>query len=432
MFVVVGVTGGIAAYKTVQLVRALVTNGHEVHVVPTDDALRFVGTATWEAVSRNPVTTSVHDDVAEVRHVALGTSADLVIIAPATANTLAKMAAGIADSLLGVTLLATTAPVVVAPAMHTAMWQHAATQANIRVLQGRGIHVVGPADGPLTGGDSGPGRMVEPDEILTAVLRIVDAPDPGAPSTGPSSDSAVDAATDAASPGLVPRVDLADLRVAVSTGGTREPIDPVRYLGNRSSGRQGAALALDAAGRGAEVTLVAAHVDDGVLTEASTHPRVQIVRVSTAAELEAAMTDAAATADVVAMVAAVADYRVAAVSHTKLRKEDGVPRLELTTNPDILAGLVAARRPGQTIVGFAAETADSDAELADRGRRKAQRKGADLLVVNRVGWESGFESPDNRVLILDAAGDAVGEASGTKRAVATAVWDAVEALRAPH
>lgn len=432
MFVVVGVTGGIAAYKTVQLVRALVTNGHEVHVVPTDDALRFVGTATWEAVSRNPVTTSVHDDVAEVRHVALGTSADLVIIAPATANTLAKMAAGIADSLLGVTLLATTAPVVVAPAMHTAMWQHAATQANIRVLQGRGIHVVGPADGPLTGGDSGPGRMVEPDEILTAALRIVDAPDPGAPSTGPSSDSAVDAATDAASPGLVPRVDLADLRVAVSTGGTREPIDPVRYLGNRSSGRQGAALALDAAGRGAEVTLVAAHVDDGVLTEASTHPRVQIVRVSTAAELEAAMTDAAATADVVAMVAAVADYRVAAVSHTKLRKEDGVPRLELTTNPDILAGLVAARRPGQTIVGFAAETADSDAELADRGRRKAQRKGADLLVVNRVGWESGFESPDNRVLILDAAGDAVGEASGTKRAVATAVWDAVAALRAPH
>ena len=432
MFVVVGVTGGIAAYKTVQLVRALVTNGHEVHVVPTDDALRFVGTATWEAVSRNPVTTSVHDDVAEVRHVALGTSADLVIIAPATANTLAKMAAGIADSLLGVTLLATTAPVVVAPAMHTAMWQHAATQANIRVLQGRGIHVVGPANGPLTGGDSGPGRMVEPDEILTAALRIVDAPDPGAPSTGPSSDSAVDAATDAASPGLVPRVDLADLRVAVSTGGTREPIDPVRYLGNRSSGRQGAALALDAAGRGAEVTLVAAHVDDGVLTEASTHPRVQIVRVSTAAELEAAMTDAAATADVVAMVAAVADYRVAAVSHTKLRKEDGVPRLELTTNPDILAGLVAARRPGQTIVGFAAETADSDAELADRGRRKAQRKGADLLVVNRVGWESGFESPDNRVLILDAAGDAVGEASGTKRAVATAVWDAVAALRAPH
>ena len=432
MFVVVGVTGGIAAYKTVQLVRALVTNGHEVHVVPTDDALRFVGTATWEAVSRNPVTTSVHDDVAEVRHVALGTSADLVIVAPATANTLAKMAAGIADSLLGVTLLATTAPVVVAPAMHTAMWQHAATQANIRVLQGRGIHVVGPADGPLTGGDSGPGRMVEPDEILTAALRIVDAPDPGAPSTGPSSGSAIDGATDAASPGLVPRVDLADLRVAVSTGGTREPIDPVRYLGNRSSGRQGAALALDAAGRGAEVTLVAAHVDDGVLTEASTHPRVQIVRVSTAAELEAAMTDAAATADVVAMVAAVADYRVAAVSHTKLRKEDGVPRLELTTNPDILAGLVAARRPGQTIVGFAAETADSDAELADRGRRKAQRKGADLLVVNRVGWESGFESPDNRVLILDAAGDAVGEASGTKRAVATAVWDAVEALRAPH
>ena len=412
MFVVVGVTGGIAAYKTVQLVRTLVTNGHEVHVVPTEDALRFVGTATWEAVSRNPVTTSVHDDVAQVRHVALGTSADLVVIAPATANTLAKMAAGLADSLLGVTLLATTAPVVVAPAMHTAMWEHAATQANITTLRARGVHVVGPADGPLTGGDSGPGRMVEPDEIAEAALRIMDA-------TAPDAIALQASAT----------ADLAGLSVAVSTGGTREPIDPVRYLGNRSSGRQGTALALAAATRGAEVTLVAAHVDDGVLAEASTHPRVRIVRVSTATELGDEMTRAAARADVVAMVAAVADYRVAEVSHTKLRKEDGVPRLELIANPDILAGLVAARRPGQTIVGFAAETAATEAELIERGRRKAARKGADLLVVNLVDWDQGFESAENAVLVLDAAGEIVAEASGTKRAVATTVLDAVIALR---
>lgn len=407
MFVVVGVTGGIAAYKTVHLVRALVTNGHEVHVVPTADSLRFVGTATWEAVSRNPVTTSVHDDVAQVRHVALGTSADLVVIAPATANTLAKMAAGIADDLLGVTLLATTAPVVVAPAMHTAMWEHPATQANIEVLRSRGVHVVGPADGPLTGGDSGPGRMVEPDEILAAALE--------AATSGAARASRL--------------TDLAGLRVAVSTGGTREPIDPVRYLGNRSSGRQGAALAVAAADRGAEVVLVAAHVDDGVLDAATRHPRITVVRVSTAAELAEAMTDASASADVIAMVAAVADFRVAEVSHDKLRKEDGVPRLDLDPNEDVLAGLVAGRRPGQTVVGFAAETADSDEDLLDRGRRKRARKGVDLLVVNRVSWDAGFETPDNRVLILDDSGAVVADAEGTKREVADAVWDAVAVSR---
>ncbi len=407
MFVVVGVTGGIAAYKTVHLVRALVTNGHEVHVVPTADSLRFVGTTTWEAVSRNPVTTSVHDDVAQVRHVALGTSADLVVIAPATANTLAKMAAGIADDLLGVTLLATTAPVVVAPAMHTAMWEHAATQANIEVLRSRGVHVVGPADGPLTGGDSGPGRMVEPDEILAAALE--------AATSGAARASRL--------------TDLAGRRVAVSTGGTREPIDPVRYLGNRSSGRQGAALAVAAADRGAEVVLVAAHVDDGVLDAATRHPRITVVRVSTASELAAAMTDASASADVIAMVAAVADFRVAEVSHDKLRKEDGVPRLDLVPNEDVLAGLVAGRRPGQTVVGFAAETADSDEDLLDRGRRKRARKGVDLLIVNRVSWDAGFETPDNRVLILDAEDTVVADAEGTKREVADAVWDAVAVSR---
>lgn len=403
MFVVVGVTGGIAAYKTVQVVRTLVTSGHEVHVVPTADALRFVGTATWEAVSRNSVTTSVHDDVAQVRYVALGTSADLVIVAPATANTLARMAAGIADDLLGVTLLATTAPVVVAPAMHTAMWEHAATQQNIQTLQERGVHIVGPADGPLTGGDSGPGRMVEPDEIVAAALAVA--------------------------AGTAAHGDLAGRRVAVSTGGTREPIDPVRFLGNRSSGRQGAELALTAADRGAAVTLVAAHVDDGVLTAVARHPRITLVRASTAADLESAMTDAAATADVVAMVAAVADYRVAEVAAHKLRKEDGPLQLDLVENPDILAELVAGRSPGQIIVGFAAETASDDAELLERGRRKRARKGVDLLAVNRVSWDEGFEAAENRVLLLDARGEVVADAAGTKRAVADAVWDAVAALR---
>ena len=403
MFVVVGVTGGIAAYKTVHLVRALVTNGHEVHVVPTADALRFVGTATWEAVSRNSVTTSVHEDVAQVRHVALGTSADLVIVAPATANTLARMAAGIADDLLGVTLLATTAPVVVAPAMHTAMWEHAATQQNIQTLRGRGVHVVGPADGPLTGGDSGPGRMVEPDEIVAAALAVA--------------------------AGTAAHGDLAGRRVAVSTGGTREPIDPVRFLGNRSSGRQGAEIALAAADRGADVTLVAAHVDDGVLTAVARHPLITLVRASTAADLESAMTDAAATADVVVMVAAVADYRAAEVAAHKLRKEDGPLQLDLVENPDILTGLVAARRTGQTIVGFAAETASDDAELLERGRRKRARKGVDLLAVNRVSWDEGFEAAENRVLLLDARGEVVADAAGTKRAVADAVWEAVAAAR---
>lgn len=400
MFIVVGVTGGIAAYKTVHLVRALVTSGHEVHVVPTEDALRFVGTATWEAVSRHPVTTSVHDDVAEVRHVALGARADLVIVAPATANTLARMAAGIADNLLGVTLLATTAPVVVAPAMHTAMWEHPATVANIETLRSRGVHVVGPADGELTGGDSGPGRMVEPGEIAAEALALTSR-----------------------------RTDLDGLSVAVSTGGTREPIDPVRYLGNRSSGRQGVEVALAAADRGARVHLVAAHVDDGVLDAASLHPRITIERVSTAEQLKDAMGSAAGTVDAVVMVAAVADYRVETVSETKLRKEDGAPSLTLIENPDVLAELAAARPAGQTVVGFAAETANDDDELLELGRRKRERKGVDLLIVNRVGWDQGFEAADNAAIILNAKGEIVASPDGSKRTVADAVWDAVRSAR---
>lgn len=404
VFVVVGVTGGIAAYKTVHLVRLLVKEGHEVNVVPTADAVRFVGLPTWEAISRHPVTTSVHEDVARVRHVALGQSADLVIVAPATANTLAKMAAGLADDLLGTTLLATTAPVVVAPAMHTEMWRHPATVHNIATLRERGVIVVGPAEGELTGGDSGPGRMSEPEEIVAAALAVAGGR----------------------------AADLDGIRAVVSAGGTREPIDPVRFIGNRSSGKQGIAVALAAADRGADVVLVAAHVDEGVLAEASAHPRVRIERAGTAAELAAAVSDAAAGADVVVMAAAVADYRVAEVSDAKLAKDaaDGPGiTLHLVENDDILAGLVRRRRDGQIVVGFAAETPQEGETLLDRGRRKAARKGADLLAVNQVGWAQGFEADRNEVTLLDAAGEVVATADGTKRDVADAIWDAVRGIR---
>ncbi|HET9127553.1 MAG TPA: phosphopantothenoylcysteine decarboxylase, partial [Propionibacteriaceae bacterium] len=283
---------------------------------------------------------------------------------------------------------------------HTEMWQHPATVHNIETLRGRGVHVVGPAEGELTGGDSGPGRMSEPEEIAERALS------------------------------LAGRCDLAGLEVTVSAGGTREPIDPVRFIGNRSSGRQGVALARAAADRGARVTLVAAHVDAGVLAEAA-HPAITTVSVGTAAELQAAVSRAASGADAVVMAAAVADYRPATLSERKLTKEsaDGPTRtLELVQTDDVLAALVAGRRPGQVVVGFAAETVDGREELLERGRRKLARKGADLLVVNEVGWTVGFEASDNTVVVLGAGGAVVAEASGSKREVADAVWDAVLAV----
>lgn len=406
MFVVVGVSGGIAAYKAVHLVRLFVLDGHDVHVVPTDDAVRFVGIPTWEAISRNPVTTSVHDDVAKVRHVALGQSADLVVVAPATANTLAKMAVGLAGDLLGTTLLSTTAPVVIAPAMHAEMWRHPATRANVATLRARGVHVVGPDDGALTGGNSGPGRMSEPDEIHRAALAV--------------------AAT---------RHDLAGLSVVVSAGGTREPIDPVRFIGNRSSGRQGVAVALAAADRGADVVLIAAHIEEAARDEASAHPRVRLEHAGTAQELQDAVTSASATADVVVMAAAVADYRAASVADAKLTKEsaDGPGlTLELIETPDILAGLARARQAGQTIVGFAAEMPAQHETLLERAARKAARKGVDLLAANEVGWSRGFESADNTLVFVDAEGRAHGEAHGSKRVVADALWDAILRVRSAH
>lgn len=401
MDIVLGVTGGIAAYKSVSLARLLVLAGHEVHVVPTADALRFVGLPTWEAISRNPVTVSVHDDVPEVRHVRLGQNADLVIVAPATANTLARMAAGIADDLLGTTLLATQAPVLVAPAMHTEMWQHPATQHNVDVLRARGIELIGPEDGQLTGSDSGPGRMSEPEAIAAAAEELL--------ASG----------------------DLAGIRVLVSAGGTREPIDPVRFIGNRSSGRQGVALAVAAARRGAEVVLVTANVDQSVLSDALS-PRIRIVHAGTAAEMQGAVETEIGTVDVAIMAAAVSDYRAANIAEGKLRKEDSpgqAPTIELEENPDILAGLVRDhRRPGLVLVGFAAETVKDEQELIERGKRKRARKGVDLLAVNAVGWTSGFEVEHNSLTLINAEDDVVSVVRGSKREVADELLTEILAL----
>ncbi|MEO8907713.1 MAG: bifunctional phosphopantothenoylcysteine decarboxylase/phosphopantothenate--cysteine ligase CoaBC, partial [Microbacteriaceae bacterium] len=322
MTVVVGVTGGIAAYKAVGVIRLLVKAGHNVHVVATEAALRFVGRPTLEAISRNPVDTDLYDGVAQVRHVAIGQSADLVVIVPATANTIAKLAAGIADDLLGNTVLASAAPLVIAPAMHTEMWHNAATVANVATLRSRGVTIVGPGVGQLTGTDSGPGRMEEPETIVEAALLRV---------------AGTDGHADAA------RHDLLGKRVLVTAGGTREPLDPVRFLGNRSSGKQGVALAAAAQARGAQVTLIAAHVE--VASPAGIRTRT----VGSALELLNATTEEAASADIVVMAAAVADYRPASVRDSKIKKEDTGESLtlELVQNPDILATLSQTRRPGQ-------------------------------------------------------------------------------------
>ncbi|WP_083396141.1 phosphopantothenate--cysteine ligase family flavoprotein [Frigoribacterium sp. MCBA15_019] len=423
MSVVVGVSGGIAAYKAVGVVRGLVLRGHDVHVVPTEAALRFVGTPTWEATSRNPVHTSVFDDVAEVRHVALGQRADLIVVAPATAHTLAKVAHGLSDDLLGTTILASTAPLVVAPAMHSEMWLNPATIANVDLLRSRGVTVVGPDDGPLTGGDVGPGRLSEPDEIVAAALARV---------TGPAgvaaSPAAVPGARDQDAKAQEARAgDLDGLRLVVSAGGTREPLDPVRFVGNRSSGTQGAALALGAARRGARVTVVAAALDGAVRQTIETDAAVDVVEVGTALELEAAMAEHAPAADVVIMAAAVADYRPLAVADGKIRKDDSGDELtvRLVRTPDVLAGLVVRRPAGQVVVGFAAETAADRDELLSLGRAKQRRKGADLLVLNSVGWTTGFGSDDTAVVVIDADGDVVSEAEGSKATVAETVLDAV-------
>lgn len=403
--IVLGVSGGIAAYKACEVVRALTESGHEVRVVPTESALRFVGEATWAALSGQPVQTGVFDDVPSVPHVALGQQADLVLVVPATADLLARAATGRADDLLTSTLLTARCPVVFAPAMHTEMWEHPATVANVQTLRARGAVVIEPAIGRLTGADSGKGRLPDP----SAIVRIAD---------------------DVMRHG----VRVADLRghhVVVSAGGTREALDPVRFIGNRSSGRQGYALAETAVSRGASVTVVAANVALDDVAGAET------VRVGSASELRDAVVSAATTADAVVMAAAVADFRPRGYHDAKIKKSadsDEAPVIELERTPDILAELSGQRaHADQVVVGFAAETGDADGSVLEHGRAKLRTKGCDLLVVNEVGLRRGFEAEENQAVILDRDGGATEVPLGPKSALGHAVWDVVvKRLKSQH
>ena len=397
MRIVLGVGGGIAAYKVASLLRLFTEAGHDVTVIPTEASTRFIGTATWEALSGNPVSNSVFDDVHLVNHVRLGHEADLVVVAPATADLLAKAATGQAGDLLTNTLLMAHGPVLFAPAMHTEMWQHAATRANVETLRGRGAAVLEPASGRLTGADSGPGRLPEPQVIFDAAMALVQG----------QSDY---------------QLPLAGRTVTISAGGTREPLDPVRFLGNRSSGKQGVALAVAARNAGATVRLLAAHMD--VPPPAG----VEVVRVETALQLREAALEAAARSDVVIMSAAVADFRPAEVSDTKIKKRDDAadPVITLVRNPDILHELVGQRNAGaapagQLIVGFAAETGDSQGDVLSYAEAKLQRKGCDLLVVNHVGTDKVFGQDANSVVILSRSGSEPQEAAGTKTEVSEAI-----------
>ena len=394
--IVLGVSGGVAAYKAALLLRLFTEAGHDVRVVPTEAALEFVGAATWEALSGKPVQTGTFENVPQVPHVAIGQHADLVVVAPATANTLAKAAHGLADDLLTNTLLTARCPVVFAPAMHTEMWENAATRANVATLRVRGSTVIEPAVGRLTGADSGAGRLPEPEDIFAACLRVLD----GRPQ------------------------DLIGRRVVVSAGGTREFLDPVRFLGNRSSGRQGLALAQAAAARGAEVTLVAANVS---LPAPAGVERIDVV---TTAELRDAVVKAAATADAVVMAAAPADFRPANYADAKIKKVPGgdAPTIELVENPDILAELVRSRPSGSGepfIAGFAAETGDENATVVEHARAKLARKGCDLLVVNDVSAGAVFGADDNEVILLTADGEARPLARAAKSEVSNAIWDTI-------
>ena len=395
--VILGVAGGIAAYKAAELLRRLTETGHDVRVVPTEGALRFVGEPTWAALSGHPVATDVWAGAHEVPHVRLGREADLVVVAPATAGRLARAAHGRAGALGTNVLLTARCPVLLAPAMHTEMWEHPATRANVATLRERGTVVVDPAVGRLTGADTGRGRLPDPDDLATLARLLL------------------------ADRRALPR-DLAGRRVLVTAGGTREALDPVRFLGNRSSGRQGYALALVAAARGAEVTVVAANVALPDPTGAT------VLRVGSAAELRDVTLAAAADVDVVVMAAAVADFRPALAESAKIKKEAGdPPPVVLTRTADVLADLLAERRPGRLVVGFAAETGDERADWREHGRRKLARKGADLLVVNPVGDGLAFDVPDNGGVVLGADGTEVEVPSGPKAALAATVWDLVAA-----
>ena len=397
--IVLGVSGGIAAYKVASILRLLTEAGHNVQVVPTQASLNFVGSATWEALSGNPVNAQVWDDVAEVPHVRLGQNADLVIVAPATADLISRAASGAANDLLTNVLLTATCPIVFAPAMHTEMWLNAATKENVATLRSRGCTVIEPATGRLTGEDSGQGRLPEPEEIVSIAL------------------------------GILSEKDLLGQDIVITAGGTREFLDPVRFLGNSSSGKQGVALAVTARNRGANVTLICANIS--VPTPAG----VTVIDVVTGDDMHAAVLNCVMTADVIVMAAAVADYKPKFTQTSKMKKSDdgSVPNIELERTVDILADLVVHRdtsHPDQLLVGFAAETGDDKGSVLDHGVAKLQRKGCDLLVINEVGPNLAFGTDDNEVTILtrNPAGQST-IARTSKTEIANAIWDSVISLQ---
>lgn len=413
MRIVLGVSAGIAAYKAVLLLRLLREDGHQVDVIPTPASEQFIGRATWEALSGRPVTTSVFSGVDQVRHVRLGQEADLIVVAPATADLLARTRAGLADDLLTTTLLATEAPILLVPAMHTEMWGNTATSENVATLRGRGIEVMEPAVGRLTGKDTGPGRLPEPEEIYARVNELLAIAEGSA-----ASDS-----SNAGAPHAVPtetQPPLLGRKVVVTAGGTREPLDPVRYLGNRSSGKQGLALAETAAAAGAQVHLIAGIMD----VPAPEQPNIAVERIETAAQLQTAVERAAADADVLLMAAAVADFRPSAYAAQKIKKtEDGEnPVITLERNPDILAETVT-RRDAQggpaVIVGFAAETGSADATPLELAQAKLLRKGCDLLVLNQVGENLVFGRDETEIHILSARASESGNDSADSAPVVT-------------
>lgn len=407
--IVVGVAGGIAAYKACTLVRQLSEAGHSVRVVPTESALKFVGAATFEALSGNPVHTGVFEDVSEVPHVRFGQQADLVVVAPATADLMARAVAGRGDDLLTATLLTARCPVLFAPAMHTEMWLHPATVENVATLRRRGVVVLDPASGRLTGADSGPGRLPEAEEITTFAQLLLERGD------------------------ALPH-DLTGVKAVVTAGGTREAIDPVRFIGNRSSGKQGYAVARVMAQRGAEVTLIAGNTA-GLADPAG----VDVVHISSAAQLRDSVFKYVSDAHVLVMAAAVADFRPTEVATTKIKKThgpgetDSAPVIELTRTDDILAGAVRARTDGQlpnlrAIVGFAAETGDANGDVLFHARAKLQRKGCDLLVVNAVGNGRAFEVDVNDGWLLAADGAESALEHGSKTLMASRIADAITAF----
>ncbi len=405
--IIVGVAGGIAAYKAATVVRQLTEAGHSVRVVPTESALRFIGAATFEALSGNPVHTGVWDDVHEVPHVRIGQEADLVVVAPATADLLARAVAGRADDLLTATLLTARCPVLFAPAMHTEMWFHPATVDNVATLRRRGAIVLEPASGRLTGADSGAGRLPEAEEITTLAQLLLDRGD-------------------------ALQYDLAGVKVLVSAGGTREPIDPVRFIGNRSSGKQGYAMARVMAQRGADVTLIAGNTA-GLIDPAG----VEVVHIGSAAQLKDAVSKHAPAAHVLVMAAAVADFRPTHPATSKIKKSADpnadAPVIELVRTDDVLAGAVRARTDGQlpnmrAIVGFAAETGDANGDVLFHARAKLQRKGCDLLVVNAVGENRAFEVDNNDGWLLASDGAEVALQHGSKTLMASRIVDAIVAF----